>query len=339
MRLRDYIKDKLYSILLFLGMLFIVLLILLAFKSSIELIWGLIITITLVAIIIFLSDFFRKRNFYKEFLNNLNALDQKYLVLETIKMPNFYEGKILVNSMYEINKSMLEKIKGYEVSTNDFKEYIELWIHEVKLPLSTISLMVHNHKDKYDKKLLEQLQRLDNYLEQILYYVRSENAEEDYLIKDNSLRKMIGEVALKNKDILLENDIELTVSDIDMQVLTDSKWFVFILNQIVNNSIKYRDENKKSYIKIMAQEDDAKIVLVVYDNGIGISRSDLPKVFDKSFTGLNGRGKANSTGMGLYIVKQMCVKLGHKIEIKSEELQYTMVKITLSKNNYYGVVK
>ena len=177
-------------------------------------------------------------------------------------------------------------------------------------------------------------EKLDNYIDQILYYVRSENAEKDYIIKETSLNDIIKNVALKNKDDLLENNVDLIVDVSDEKVLTDSKWLEFILNQIINNSIKYKRDNIGSYIKIKVCENTNSVKLFIEDNGIGISKNDLPQVFDKWFTGENGREKSKSTGMGLYIAKKLCVKLGHRIEIESEAGSFTRVVITFGKNDF-----
>ena len=264
----------------------------------------------------------KKKSFYEDFTKKLTNLDQKYLIVEMLNDPTFLDAKILTNSLYEIDKSMIEKINEYKTQTQSFKEYVELWIHEVKLPVSSLTLMVHNSKTEQNKKLLEQLSRLDNYLEQILYYVRSENAEKDYLITQVNLAKVISNTALKNKDVLLENGIDFIVSDANIEVLTDSKWLEFILNQIIDNSIKY-SKNKNAFIKIVAKEEHDRVDLAIYDNGIGIKEEDLPRVFDKTYTGSNGRAGKNSTGMGLYIVKKLCEKLGHQVTIKSKEKEFT----------------
>ena len=256
-----------------------------------------------------------------------------------IEKPNFYEGELLYDALYEIDKSMAEKIKEYSLNIQDFKEYIEMWIHEVKLPLASLNLIVHNHKELSDKKITEQLKRLDDDIEQVLYYVRSENAEKDYMINTTELNKVISNVAMKNKDILLENNIDFEVEVGNKKVLTDSKWLEFIVNQIISNSIKYIRNDAKHLIKITAEETNKNIILKIYDNGIGISKSDIPKVFDKTFTGNNGRKIETSTGMGLYIAKQLCKKLGHKITIDSKENVYTKVSILFNKDDFLNVAK
>ena len=337
MKLSKYLRSNYLIILLYIVIISIINLMLVSFKVENQAIMGINLTAILGFIIYVVYDFGRRKKFYNKFLNDLDLLDKKYLITEMIEKPNFYDGEILHDALYEIDKSMAEKIKEYSLSIQDFKEYIEMWIHEVKLPLSSINLMIHNNKESSDKKIVEQLKRIDDDVEQVLYYVRSENAEKDYLIKETELNKVIGNVAMKNKDILLENKIDFIVDVEDKKVLTDSKWLEFIVNQIVSNSIKYIRSGVKHFIKIIAEENNKNTILKIYDNGIGIEKSDISKVFDKTFTGNNGRKIETSTGMGLYIAKQLCKKLGHKITIDSKENEYTEVSILFNKNDFYDV--
>lgn len=339
MSFTKYFKDKLYATLLSLITLGILLLIFFAFKIDKVVIIVSIIILIILFISLFLIDYFRKRKFYTDLLSNIDSLDKSYLVLETLIKPEFYDGELLYQALYEINKSMIENINKIEKQMIDFKDYIEMWIHEVKIPLSTLILINNNHKNSFDKKVQTQLKRLDDYVDQVLYYARCENAEKDYLIKEIDLLKVIKNVGLKNMDDLLENKVDYNVNSVESKVLTDSKWLEFILDQIVNNSIKYKKDIPNSYINISIKDDKDKTILIIEDNGIGIKESDLKQVFDKTFTGENGRSKRKSTGMGLFIAKNMCEKLGHKIEVESRENEYTKVFITFAKNKYYDVLK
>lgn len=336
MRLRDYLKDKIIIIILVILTYFIILSFMIGFKIVDEFRWCFTILYSLLFIIIFLYDFFRKYFYYKDILSKLELLDEKYLICEMISKPNFLDGEIFYQMLYEINKSMNENIRDYREKINDFKEYVELWIHEVKIPLSALILYTHNKK--IDKALVKEINRVDNYLEQILYYIRVENTEADYIIKEVDLNKVIRDVMLKNKDILLERKIEITSDVRDSKVLTDYKWLEFMINQIISNSMKYmRDiENKK--IEIKAYKKDNCVVLEILDNGMGIPKSDLSRVFNKTFTGQNGRKVPGSTGMGLYIVSNLCKKLGHKLEIESNEGEYTKVKFIFDDNLFYSEV-
>ena len=335
MNLKKYLLDKFIEILIIIFGYIIILMILFAFKISSQVILGITIVFSIIYLVIILISYFKRRGFYNNLINNVGKLDKKYLVLEMLNEPSFYDGEILYQILYEINKSMNENVKQYEIGLLDFKEYIELWIHEIKLPIASLTLMNHNQKKKIDKRYVEQIRKIDDYVDQILYFVRSENAEKDYLIKETNLKKVINNVAMKNKDDLLENNINFLVEAKDVMVLTDSKWLEYIINQIVSNSIKYIRNDVDSIIKLQVEDLTNQINLHIYDNGIGIPEKDIRRVFEKTFTGENGRNRSKSTGMGLYIVKKLCEKLGHKIIIESVQNEYTEVIIAFSKNDFY----
>jgi len=339
MKFKNYLKDKLYSLIISLFSYFVILLVLLAFKTDKSLILYITTILFTTYITLFLIDFFRKRKFYTELLANIANLDKAYLVLETLNKPEFYEGEMLYQALYEINKSMGERDNRNEEQLADFKEYIEMWIHEVKIPLASLILRLNNQKKGLDSKTKNALKRLEDYVEQVLYYVRSENAEKDYFIKEIELAKVIKNVGIKNMDDLLDNNVNFQVDEINSKVYTDSKWLEFILNQVINNSIKYKRNIDDSYIKIYINDTKNTTTLIIEDNGIGILPSDIKQVFNKTFTGQNGREKNASTGMGLFIAKNLCEKLGHKIEIESKPNEYTKVLISFAKNKYYDVAK
>ena len=339
MKFNSFLKDRLYSIVTALFSYFIILLVLLAFKSDKSIIIAITIILLVTYILLFLTDFFRKQKFYTDLLTNIDNLDKAYLVLETLNRPEFYEGELLCQALYEIDKSMNENVRIEKEQLLDNKEYIEMWIHEVKRPLASLVLTLNNQKNILDRKTKNILKRLEDYVDQVLYYVRSENAEKDYFIKEVDLSKVIKNVGIKNMDDLLDNKVEFIVDKTNYKVFTDSKWLEFILNQIINNSIKYKRDIDNSYIKIYVKDNLDITVLIIEDNGIGIKSSDIRQVFDKTFTGINGREKTTSTGMGLYIAKNLCKKLGHKIEIESKENEYTRVFITFAKNKFYDVLK
>ena len=334
MKLGTYLKDKLYAFLIFSIYIIILILFLIALKLTSSIIIFIIVFTVVIFSLILLYDYFRKRKFYNELLDKLNTLDKKYLLREMLLEPNFLEGKILYDVLDEVNKNEHDLISKLKKRQDDFKEYIELWIHEVKLPLASLTLM-----NRKDKSTLRVLKELEDYVEQILYYVRCENANNDYLIKEWDLDTIIKNVALRNKDDLLALNIDFKVDNCNLKVLTDSKWLEFIINQIVSNSIKYKKE-KDALIEIIGKDYKDYITITIYDNGKGISKSDLPRVFNKTFTGANGRSASSkSTGMGLYLCRELCEKLGHKIEIDSKVDEYTKVIITIYKKDFYNVTK
>ncbi len=332
MKLSIYLKDKLYAFIIFITYIIILILFLIALKITSSIIIFIIAFTIVIFFIILFYDYFRKRKFYNELVSKLNSLDRKYLLIEMILEPNFLEGKILYDILDEVNKNEHDLISKLKKRQNDFKEYIELWIHEVKLPLASLTLM-----NRKDKSTLRELKRIEDDVEQILYYVRCENANNDYLIKEWNLDNIVKNVALRNKDNLLALNIDFKVDNCNLKVLTDSKWLEFIINQIVSNSIKYKKE-KDSFIEITGKDYKDYITITIYDNGMGISKSDLPRVFNKTFTGNNGRSNSSkSTGMGLYLCRELCNKLGHKIEIDSRIDKYTKVTITIYKKDFYAI--
>lgn len=336
MRLHRYLKDNWFigiAAFLFGGIFF---LLLKGFRVNDELSIAFWLLYSMLWLVIITWDYYRKRKFFQKLFMHIEQIDKKYLVLETLEMPEFYEGELFYQALYEVNKSMCEHVKSYEISMNDFKEYLEMWVHEAKLPIASMQLMCHNNKDLLDGRFVKQLRRLDQYTEQVLYYVRSEHASQDYLIKEVQLDAVVKKVIMQNKDDLLERHIALHVQKVSMPVLTDRKWLEFILNQLISNAMKYTDlEKEEPVIEIYAEELEQECCLHIYDNGIGISDVDVPKVFQKSFTGQNGRTRAKSTGMGLYITKKLCENLGHAIRLESKEGEYTDVMITFPKHDFY----
>lgn len=337
MKLKEYIKDNIINIIIYIITLIILLLFFRVMKLGKEEIISTYIILLISGIAVFLYNYLRKKKFYKDFAKKLSEIDKKYIITELIEEPDFLEGKILYHSLYEIDKTMNEEIKKYKINLEELKDYIEMWVHEVKIPVSSILLMTYK-KDNIEK-VIEPTKRIENLVEQVLYYARSENAEKDYIIKENNIKEIVNKVIKKNKEIFILEKINLKIKNLEnIKVLTDSKWLEFIINQIINNSLKYLDK-KDSIIKIKAKENDVNIVLSIYDNGMGISKQDIKKVFNKSFTGENGRKVSTSTGMGLYICDKLCKKLGHKIEIESKEKEYTKVTITFNKDEFYNVLK
>jgi len=335
MSLKDFIKDHLLPITLFLVADFLCTIFLLIFQVATPLTVILLFTIFLTEITCFLYEFLRRKSFYDDFSSKLLELDQKYLITEVLMDANFLEGKIMVDSIYEIDKSMIEALVQYKGYIDSYKNYLEMWIHEIKIPLSNILLHIHNQKKKADPILLDQIKKLEDYMDQVLYYSRGEYAEVDYFIKECSLKKIINHVILRNKDSLLYHNVSIHIEEEDRYVLTDSKWLEFILNQIIINSVKYEAKN----ITISTKVGGDATTLLVRDDGIGILKSDLARVFEKSFTGKNGRHNANSTGMGLYICHSLCKKLGHAIKVSSEVDRFTEISITFFKQDFYDTVR
>ena len=285
-------------------------------------------------IISIIIEYFKRKKFYDNLLKMLEELDEKYLITEIIKTPNFLEGQIFKNSLEQIDKSMLENVNKYKYITEDYKEYIELWIHEIKIPIATSKMVIENNKNAITKSIDEELDKVENYIEQALFYARSNTVEKDYYIRKVVLKEIVNESIKKNKSSLIQEKISIDIHDLDIEVNTDNKWIVFILNQIIQNSIKYR-KKENAVIEIYANQGKENVILYIKDNGIGIKQGEITRVFEKGFTGTNGRlSNKKSTGIGLYLCKKLCNKLGIGIELNSVQNEGTEVKLVFPKDSY-----
>ena len=334
MKLVIYIKEKLAFIF---SMVFIIIAIyVMGYACKIRRDYMNVLALIIVILSVFqlLTEYLRKKKFYNEMYNILEGLDQKYLLTEMKLNPNFAEGEILMDVMYEVDRSMKERLNEIEQSYVEFKEYLEMWIHQIKIPISAIKLMNYNGNIDVAKQLV-QINRMNDYVEQILYYARADAPEKDYILKKCNLEGIINNVLLQQKELLLGSRIKIQKNNTDKDVVTDGKWITFMLGQIINNSVKYMDKNKESYISFEVVEAKDKTILTIKDNGIGITIKDVPRVFERSFTGENGRKNNVSTGMGLYICKRLCDKLGHEIDISSVDGEGTSFSISFGKNDYY----
>lgn len=335
MKLKDFIAQKLSYIIGTIAILISIEILLMAYKIDIIISTYIFIAPIVVLFISLYLEYYKKNQFYNIINRNMEELEEKYLIAETIDDPDFTEGKILKDLLSETGKSMKENINKYKFSQEEYKEYIELWIHEVKLPISVIKLIIENNRNELTQSIDEEIDKVENYIEQALFYARSNTLEKDYIIKKVNLKDVVNTTIIKNKGVLIQSNVNVDIHDINNIVYTDSKWIIFILNQIIQNCIKYsKDENKK--IEIYSEVLKEKTILNIVDNGIGISKSDISKVFQKGFTGKNGRILSKkSTGIGLYLVKKLCNKLGIAVKAESEEGKYTIVKLVFPKSSYY----
>lgn len=289
-------------------------------------------------IFIFYSyEYFSKNKYYSEILKNLENLDKKYLISEIMEEPSFLEGKILYEIVSQSNKAMNDQVSSFNISSREYKEYIELWVHEIKTPISACKLLVENNNSKVTMSIDEELDRVENYIEQALFYTRSNSTEKDYLIKEISIKQCINATIKRNANMLIEKGVKINLENVDKKVHSDNKWVEFMIHQIICNSIKYMDK-AESTLKIYCEENKGEVILSIEDNGMGISEKSLGKVFEKGYTGENGRIFGKSTGMGLYLCKKLCGKLGLGIGIKSEIKVGTVVSILFPANTYYKSV-
>ena len=305
---KQYLKDQLALILINLSGILALSLFLLASGSNIESILFIAIIWLAVFISCLMVSYVMRKKHLEKLLHMTEQLEERYLIPEIMEKPQRADEQVFYKIMKLAEKSMLEKIGEVRRERKEYKEYIEQWIHEVKTPITAMKLLCENNRSDFTRDMLVELENINRFTEQALYYARSEHTEKDYSIREIRLGDIVHGAIADNKYLLRQNHVSITVDDMENDIYADDKWVRFILNQIISNAVKYRTEQLT--LHFFTTKKDDRILLFIEDNGIGIPQSDLPRIFEKGFTGQNGRTIQNSTGIGLYLCQRLCDKLG-----------------------------
>ncbi|MPQ45097.1 sensor histidine kinase [Clostridium tarantellae] len=326
MNIMEFIKDKIIIIMCNILLFIVVMAILLTINVKFFIILFVFFIWFLPLFSYMILEFFKFKNYYAKINSILENLDKKYLLPELIKKSTFIHEEKLNYILKEISRDMHENVKYYRDMQTDYREYIETWVHEIKTPISSSKLIIANNENEVTKKIDFQIDKIEEFVEQVLYYSRSNNVSKDYIIKSINLEDLLGNVVKKNYREFIYKKIRIDIKEVNELVYSDGKWVEFILNQIIGNAIKYSN-SKEPIINIYSLKKFNSVILTIEDNGIGIIGRDINRVFEKGFTGENGRKFMKSTGMGLYICKKLCSKLALEISIKSEINKGTKVSI------------
>ena len=328
MKLSEYIKDKINYILA----LAIYILIISTYLKAISLTYStifIVIFITLTFFVLaFLISYYKTSIYLKNIETIMDKLPEKYLITELWQKPRGAEKLAYYKILKRANKSMLENVTDIKEKQKDYKEYIESWVHEIKIPITSAKLLCENNKTVITNKIDEDIEEVNNYVEQALFYARMDQVSNDFMIREISLNEVIKNVLARNKKIMIQNNMKVELKDVNIICYTDEKCLEFILNQIITNSIKYRNDNN-AVVKITGIQNKENIILKIKDNGIGIKKSEIDRIFDKGFTGTNGRNQTKSTGIGLYLCKRLCEGIGMEIDANSKENEYTEIVIII----------
>lgn len=318
MKISEYLKEKLYFILLAFLTSLITILFLNAVRCNSQVImvtsclfWALIAANLVI-------EYLRRAAYYKNLQETLDALDQKYLIAEIIEEAQFLDGQMLYETLQQVDKSMMEHVNEYKIREQEYKDYIEMWVHEIKTPLAASKLIITNNRNDVTSSIEEEVNKVEDFVEQALFYARSTTLEKDYMIKEMNLQTSVNKVIRKHSKEFIYKKIKLQLDDLDYVVYSDTKWLEFILDQIISNALKYTAE-EEGIVHIYTQKQEDNLLLYIEDNGVGIPLRDLQRVFDRGFTGKNGRTNEKATGMGLYLCKLLCEKLYLDLRISSTE--------------------
>jgi signal transduction histidine kinase len=282
-------------------------------------------------------EFMKKKRFYDALIRDFERLDQKNLLAELLPEPDFFEGAVLSEVLKASDKACLEESGRYKAMQAEYREYIELWVHEIKTPIASSKLIVQNNQNLVTEAIRDDLEMIEAYVEQALYYARSSAVEKDYFIRELTLEKPVYAVLKRNSVLMIKSGISVTAEGLDITVRSDAKWLEFILHQLLINAVKYAAD-KDPCIVVQTKKRENSAVLTVSDNGLGIPDGELPRIFDKGFTGTNGRVRGKSTGMGLYICRKLCDKLGISIEAESEQGRGTAVHLVFPLSSMTEIV-
>lgn len=328
---KQYLKNQLPVILInLLGMLALALF-LIASDNSIQTVLFILVVWSIVLVLSLLTFYFSRKKYLNKLLNMTEQLEERYLLPEIMQVPEKADEQVFYQIMKMAEKSMLERIGEVQRERREYKEYIEQWIHEVKTPITAMKLLCENNRSPFSREVLAELENINQYTEQALYYARSEHTEKDYSVREINLCDIVHSAIADNKYLLRQSNMTITIDNIENIVYTDDKWVRFILNQIIRNAVKYCTEKPVLHFFVIKRNDS--IILSVSDNGIGISKSDLPRIFEKGFTGQNGRTRKNTTGIGLYLCKRLCDKLGIGLAAYSEN-KGTTIALSFQINDF-----
>ena len=319
MRITDYLKDK--GIFLTLNLMIFIVISIFMYIADIS--FMMILFIFCIWFLPLFTYIFIEYIKYKKYFNDmesiLESLDKKYLLPEVMEEANFLIAEQINDILKEVSRDMHEHVKYYEDMQKEYREYIEMWIHEIKTPIASSKLVIeNNYNNDIVRKIDTQINKIDNFVEQVLYYSRSNEVGKDYIIKKVELEPLVKKVIKRNQRDFISKRISLELEDLEQVVYSDSKWIEFILNQIIVNAIKYSKGNNDK-IEIESKKQNNSVILSIKDYGVGINEKDIGRVFEKGFTGDNGRKFGKSTGIGLYLCKKLCEKLGLGLYIDSKE--------------------
>ena len=277
----------------------------------------------LTALIASFLDFVNYRESYKKlkFLEK-NIINDREDFPKSLDIRIDYYHKI-IEKLYE----ELEKLTQENRQKNtDMVDYYSMWVHQIKTPIAAMNFLLDN--EEVDQKNLQQeLFKIERYVEMVLTYIRLDSTSSDYVITKINLDEVVKDSVKKYATIFINKKIKLNFVSHETMIISDKKWLSFAIEQILGNSVKYSNTGGEITIETCENK------LIVEDNGMGIKEEDLPRIFEKGFTGFNGRYEKKSSGLGLYLCKKTLDKLGHHIEISSKVGEGTRVEITFPKED------
>lgn len=275
-------------------------------------------------IIYMVIDYREQKDKYRILSNSTQLIEEAF--------NNMPETDDVIEQQYqEMVKILAEKLNSSKLAENDkynsMLDYFSIWVHQIKTPISSMRLLLDGEDSKEARKVASELNRIEQYVEMVLTYLRLDSQTNDFVFRKCCIDEIVRQSIKRFARDFISKKLSLDYTGIEGDIVTDSKWFGFVIEQVLSNALKYTYEGG---IRIYRQED----MLVISDTGIGIATEDLPRVFENSYTGYNGRSKEASSGIGLYLCKRICDSLGVKLCIESEVAKGTSVYIGLTQDKF-----
>lgn len=316
--IKNYIHDKLREVIIILAIIITFSIVLYLYDVSLEpILYASGLIILFVAIFCFI-DFKRYKNKHNELKFIEENLELKNIEIKKTLIERDYLA--IIEKLYNENKKLKTKL---DFDKSEMIDYYTLWVHQIKNPIAGINLILQNSNSEDRLDLLEEIFKVEEYVGMVLGYLRFADGESDLIIKEENLDRILKNAIKKYSKLFIRKKLILEYKECDFKIITDEKWLSFGIEQIISNSIKY---TKKGKISIFVKDN----TIYIQDTGIGIKEEDLPRIFQKGFTGYNGRMNKKSTGIGLYLSKKIFEKLGYNLEVYSKENIGTTVKIKLN---------
>lgn len=363
MKASEFFSDRIQRLLLMVAFAAATAFLLLATGTS----RGIVVILSIVWALIFIIgqmvDFFRCRSRLQELDAVMEGLDKKYLFAECAKVRGSVYERRLFDLFRRSGRAMVSAVSDAEALQREYREYVESFVHEIKTPITAAELVCRKVDVEQRGKLLCELAQIGAHVERALFYARTENAQKDFLVREESLGELVAQALAEYRTFLVASGVRIQVGEIRQVVFTDRKWTVFLLGQLLQNCARYRREEpvvviaaedvcgeagalggasgmfgEGAAVRPLASAGSHLVRLTVQDNGIGIPAHELPRVFDRGFTGSNGRARGGATGMGLYLCRRLADSLGIGLEIMSECGAGTTVVLTFAAKEGKGAV-
>ena len=317
MTIADFLSDRLGRIVLQGGGAAAAALFLLATGTQPGVVALLLMGLILVFVLAQLWECVRLRRRLAELKAIMEGLDQKQLFAECAPKPEGLWERELFALMHQSGQAMVGAVSEAQAAQREYREYVEQWVPEIKTPITAARLISRTVGPDTRRRLERELAQIDAHVERALFYARAESPEKDLVIRETSLEELADQALQSHRALLIQSGVRVETRDLDQRVYTDGKWVCFLLGQLLQNAARYR--SAQPVVTLSARALGRRVELTVEDNGIGIPAHELPRIFDRGFTGSNGRSRGGSTGMGLYLARRLATALEVELRAASEE--------------------